>query len=189
MTRGGKGGKRGNETNLDAGRFVQLVRFHVHDVTRLAVDTPRMLSVRMLRLSKTKRRLVGEKRKRKRKTHAERREGADDVPTRVLHERAGDDLEGIRDGAEGARLDARDRARARVQADRDGHLDRAAAGHERRVEDDVARDGHGVCQVAVDLVQDVLGWTAEEDGARLGCRAFGQEGEVSVEMGGGALLA
>ena len=61
MTRGGKGGKRGNETNLDAGRFVQLVRFHVHDVTRLAVDTPRMLSVRMLRLSKTKRRLVGGK--------------------------------------------------------------------------------------------------------------------------------
>jgi hypothetical protein len=39
-----------------------------------------------------------------------------------------------------------------VQGDRDGHLDRAATGHERRVEDDVARDGHGVCQVAVDLV-------------------------------------
>ncbi len=123
----------------------------------------------------------------KERTHAERREGAHGVPTRVLHERARDDLERVRDGAEGARLDTRDRARASVQADRDGHLDRAAAGQERRVEDDVARDGHGVGQVAVDLVQDVLGRPAEEDGAGLGSRAFGQEGEVSAILCGWGL--
>jgi hypothetical protein len=92
------------------------------------------------------------RKKERKKTHAERREGADGVPARVLHERARYDFEGVRDGAEGAGLDARDGTRASVQLDRDGHLDRAAAGHERRVEDDVARDGHGVRQVAVDLV-------------------------------------
>ena len=121
-----------------------------------------------------------ERERERERTHAESREGANGVPTRILHERARDDLERIRDGAKGACLDASHRARASVQADRDGHLDRAAAGHERRVEDDVARDGHGVGQVAVNLVQDVLGWPTEEDGARFGSRAFGQEGEVSV---------
>jgi len=146
-----------------------------------------MLTIRMFRLLKKGGRgicVIKRNEKKKKDPHAERREGANGVPTRVLHERARDDLEGVRDGAEGARLDSRDRARASVQADRDGHLDRAATGHERRVEDDVARDGHGVGQVAVDLVQDVFGRPAEEDGARFGGRAFGQEGEVSAWNGG-----
>ena len=120
-----------------------------------------MLPVRMFCLQKKKKRKkkcsqAGRKVRGGEETHAKRREGADGVPARVLHERARDDLERVRDGAERARLDARHRAGARVQADRDGHLDRAAAGHERGVEDDVARDGHRVGQVAVDLVQDVL---------------------------------
>ena len=67
-----------------------------------------------------------------------------------------------------------------MQANRDGHLDRPTARHERGVEDDVARDGHGVRQVAIDLVQDVLGRPAEEDGACFWGRAFRQEGKVSV---------
>lgn len=150
-----------------------------------------MLTIRMFCLLKRGRKDIRLEPKRGKKgeekdTHAERGKGANGVPTRVLHERARDDLEGVRDGAEGARLDTRDRAGARVQADGDGHLDRAAAGHERRVKDDVARDGHGVGQVAVDLVQDVFGRPAEEDGARFGGRAFGQEGEVpawNVGMG------
>ena len=73
-------------------------------------------------------------------------------PPRVLHERAWYDFECISNSPEGSRLDTSHRARTRMQANRDGHLDRATARHERRVEDDVARDGHGVCQVAVDLV-------------------------------------
>jgi hypothetical protein len=39
-------------TNLDTGGFVQLVRFHVHNITRLTIDTPRMFSVRMFCLEK-----------------------------------------------------------------------------------------------------------------------------------------
>ena len=112
-------------------------------------------------------------------THAKRRESSDSVPARILHERARDDLERIRDGTERACFDARHRPSARVQANRDGHLDCAAARDERRVEHHVARDGHRVGQVAVDLVQDVFGGPAEEDGAGFWGCTFGQEGEVS----------
>jgi hypothetical protein len=41
-------------TNLDTGGFVQLVRLHVHDLTRLSIDTPRMFSIRMFCLEKKK---------------------------------------------------------------------------------------------------------------------------------------
>jgi hypothetical protein len=43
----------------------------------------------------------------------------------------------------------------RVQTNRDHHLDRTTAGHQRRVEDDVARDQRRTwrCQAAIDLVQ------------------------------------
>ena len=44
------------ETHLDTCGFVQLVRFHVYDFSRLAIDTPRMLPVRMFCLQKKKRR-------------------------------------------------------------------------------------------------------------------------------------
>jgi len=47
MRGGGAGG-----TNLDTGGFVQLVRFHVHNIARLAIYTPRMLSIRMFCLEK-----------------------------------------------------------------------------------------------------------------------------------------
>ena len=139
-----------------------------------------MLSIRMFCLDVAKLERKGGGADGRKETHAKRGQGADGVPTRILHERAWDDLERIRDGTERARLDARHPARARVQADGDGHLDCAAARHERGVEDDVARDGHGVGQVPVDLVQDVLGRPAEEDRACLWGRAFRQEGEVSV---------
>ena len=43
----GKSGDEWEGTNLDAGGFVQLVRFHVYDITRLTVDAPRMFPVRM----------------------------------------------------------------------------------------------------------------------------------------------
>jgi hypothetical protein len=112
------------------------------------------------------------------KTHPECSEGADGVPARILHECTWNNLERIGDCAERARLNARHRARTRVQTDRDRHFHRAAARHERRVEHDVARDGHHVCQVPVDLVQYVFGRPAQQYSARLWGRAFGQEGEV-----------
>ena len=43
-------------THLDARRLVQAVLLHVDDLARLAVDAPRVLAVRVLRLKKAKRR-------------------------------------------------------------------------------------------------------------------------------------
>jgi hypothetical protein len=154
--------------NLDARRLVQLVRLHVDDIARLTIDTPRMLSTRVFRLwvvrspiPRKKGKGSGKFKLLEGKTHSERSEGADGVPARILHERARDDLERIGDGAERACLDARHRARTRVQANRDCHFHRAAARYERRVEHDVARDRHRVRQVPVDLIQHVFGRPAQ----------------------------
>ena len=48
------------------------------------------------------------------------------------------------------------------------------------MEHDVARDGHGVLEVALDLVEDVFGGATEEDGAGFGDFALADEGEVFV---------
>ena len=47
-------------TNLDTGGFAQLVRFHVQDITRLAIDPPRMLSICMFCLEKLKLKDMGD---------------------------------------------------------------------------------------------------------------------------------
>ena len=175
--------------NLDARRLVQFVRLHVDDIARLAIDTPRMLTIRVFRLwvvwnhDPTKERENGTQSGKSRnwekgKTHSQRSEGTHGVPARILHERTRNDLERVGDGKERARLDARHRPRTRVQADRDGHFHRTAARNERRVKHDVARDRHRVRQVTVDLVQHVFGRPAQQYGARLWGLAFGQEGKV-----------
>lgn len=56
--------------------------------------------------------------------------------------------------------------RTHVQAIRDGPP-RPHCRSRAWVEDDVAYDGHDICQFAIDLVQEVLGQPAEEDGAAL----------------------
>ena len=97
----------------------------------------------------------------KEKPYAKRGEGADGIPTRILHERARNDLECVGDGAVRPPLDARHRTRTRVKADRDGHFHSATTRYERRVKHDIARDGHRVCQVPVDLIQHVFGRPAQ----------------------------
>lgn len=48
------------------------------------------------------------------------------------------------------------------------------------MEDDVPGNGHGVLQVTLNLVKDVLGGTPQKDGACLGCLAFSHESEIFV---------
>lgn len=48
------------------------------------------------------------------------------------------------------------------------------------MEQDVAGDAHGILQIALNLIEHVFGGTSEENGARLGGLAFGEEGEVLV---------
>lgn len=67
-----------------------------------------------------------------------------------------------------------------MEADTDRHLRRAAAGREDRIEDNVARDGHRVRKVTVDLVQYVFRRPAQQNRARFGSCALRQECEVLV---------
>ena len=57
--------------------------------------------------------------------------------------------------------------RALMQGYRDGHLDRSAARNEHRVEHDITfcATRHRIGKVEVDLVQNVFGRSAKEDGA------------------------
>ena len=107
-------------------------------------------------------------------------EDAHDGRAAVLDEGARDDLERLGDGAVGPLLDAVDRLGLLGQRDRDGHLGGAAAGQQARVEDDVAGHVHGVLQVALDLVEDVLGRAPQQQRARLGVLAPDDERVVLV---------
>ena len=59
------------------------------------------------------------------------------------------------------------------------HLDRTAAGHKPRVDHDVARHIHGVLEIALDLVEDVLAGAAQYDRARLGILTVDDEREIT----------
>ena len=59
-------------------------------------------------------------------------------------------------------------------------IDGAAAGHQERVDADVSGDVDGVLEVALNLVEDILGGPAEQNGAGLGVLALLDEGEVLV---------
>lgn len=108
------------------------------------------------------------------------RQHSDGTVARVLDQRAGNHLHGLGNGLVGPLGHALDTLGQLGQTYRDGHLGCTTAGGEVGVEDDVSRHRHGVCEVTVNLVQNVLAGPAEQDRARLGVLAFGQEGEVLV---------
>ena len=62
----------------------------------------------------------------------------------------------------------------------DLHFNGAAPRYQLGLEEDVPGDVDGVLEVALDLVQDVLGGAPEQDGAGLGVLALLDEGEVLV---------
>ena len=107
----------------------------------------------------------------------ELRHGPDDADAAVLRQGAGDDLHGLADGHVRTLLDALHLHAGPAKADRHGHLGGAATGEELGLVHDVPDDLHGVLEVALDLVEDVLGPAAEEDGAGLGILALIEEGE------------
>lgn len=108
-------------------------------------------------------------------TYPELCQSSDHVATAVLNQRTRDHLECVGDSLVGRALNALESLCLVCERDRDCHLCCAATRRQRRVEHDVPCDGHGVCEVAIDLVQDVLGRTTEEDGARFRVGAFCEE--------------
>lgn len=152
--------RRLHRLQLDRLGLPHLVLLHVDNRPLVAVDAPRVLALGVL--------------------GPQVRQHPHGAAARVLDQRPGDNLEGLGHGAVRPLRHALDALGLLLQPHRHGHLGRAAAGRQPRVEDDVARHAHGVVQVALDLVEHVLGGPAEEDGAGLGVIALGQEGEVLV---------
>ena len=145
---------------LDRLRLPHAVLLHVHNSTGITVDTPRTLALGLL--------------------GPQVRQHAHGAAARVLHQRPRDHLESVGDGLVRPLLHALDTLGLLAQAYRDGHLGGAATGRQAWVEHDVARHAHGVLQVALDLVEHVLGGPAEQHGAGLGVLAAREEGEVLV---------
>jgi hypothetical protein len=146
-------------THLDAGALIQAIRFHIHDLARLAVHAPRVFSIRMFR--------------------SQLRQHSDRIPPAVLHERSGNDLHRVCDGSERPTLDTRHTSCFCVQPDADSHFGRTTAGCKDRVEVNITRDGEGVRKVAVYFVEDILRGSAKKNRTCFWVSASSQEGEVS----------
>lgn len=98
----------------------------------------------------------------------------------VLDEGAGDDLHGFGDGAVRPLCYSLDELASLLQSDGNGHLCCAASGAELRVPDYVPCYAHGVVEVSLDLVQNILGRASQQNCAGLGILALGEEREVLV---------
>ena len=109
-------------------------------------------------------------------------QGANHVGAAVLREGPGDNLESLADSLERPLLDALNLERLLGDGAAHGHLDRAAAGQQPGIVHDVPGHAHRVLEVALNLVEDVPGSAAEDDGARLGLLAVDEEGEVLLSQ-------
>lgn len=153
------------DSGLDALKLNRLglpdaILLHVHQGTGVTVQTPCGLALNVLG------------------PHAG--EDTDRAGTGVLCQCSGDNLHGIGNSLVGPLLDTLNGLGQLAQSDRHGHFNGTTTGGKTGVEDDVPGDGHGVLEVPLDLVDDVLGGAAEKDSASLGVLALSEEGEVLV---------
>lgn len=164
-----------NEDYLDASRLVQPITFHVHDLPCIPVNAPRVLSICMLGLQT----VTLKSAKAEKKAHPKLRKHSHRIASRVLHQGSWDDFHGVCYGSERPPFDTFDLSGSCTQTHTDCHLCCAATGCECRIEYDIASDRHSISEIAVNLVQDVLGWPAKEDCAGFWVIAFSEEGEIS----------
>ena len=106
--------------------------------------------------------------------------GSNDVRAAVLGQSLGDDFQRGGDVPVGQLTDAVDLVRLLLEVVAHLHLDGTAAGHKERVDADVPGDVDGVLKVALHLVENVFGSSAEKNGASLGVLALLDEREVLV---------
>lgn len=107
-------------------------------------------------------------------------EDLDGTVSRVLNDGAGDDLHRLCDRLVRPLCNTLDKLCSPFQPNSDSHLSGTTSWAQLRVPDDVPGDAHGIVQVALNLVQNVLGRAAEQDGAGLGVLALCEVGEVLV---------
>src|SRR5581483_4930622 len=107
-------------------------------------------------------------------------EHVDRVEARVLGERAGDDLQRVREGFDGELAAAADAGRVLAQLEGELDLGSAAARDDLAVLDRDRDDADRVFERALDLVHDVLGAAAQEHAHGARVLALGDEGHLVV---------
>ena len=112
--------------------------------------------------------------------HTQLGDNADGLGTTVLRESAGNDLESLGSGLEGQLLGTGDVLGGLGKGARESHLSGTTTGENAGVKHDVAHDSHGVLEVTVNLLEHILGGTAEEDGAGLRVLAADDVSEVLI---------
>src|SRR4051794_12639167 len=145
---------------LDSLGLPNTVLLHIDQVARVAVQTPRGVALDVLGTQTGK--------------HTDR------AGASVLGQCTGNNLHGIGNSLVRPLLDTLNGAGELAELHRDGHFDGTTAGGQTGVEDNVAGNGHGVLQVALNLVQDILGRTAQQNCAGLRVLALAHECEVLV---------
>ena len=134
---------------------------HIDDDALLAVDAPRSISDGGV-------------------FGSQRRQRPDRVGAAILDERGGNHFQRLGYGLVRPLVDAF-HALGFIGDDlRQRHFRCASSRHQRRFHAHVPDDAHRVLQVSLDLVEDIFGSAAEQNGARFGVLAFGDEGEVFV---------
>lgn len=152
---------RGLDTlKLDGLGFPHAIVRHVDQAALLAVDSPRVAALGMF----------GPK----------FRQDPNRALARILYQRTGDDFHSFCHGLVRPLLHAVNALGLLCQSYRHRHLRRAAAGRKSWMEHDIPGDRHGILEIPFDLIQDVFGRSAKEDGAGLGLPTLGDEGEVLV---------
>lgn len=146
--------------HLNSLGFPDTVFLHVHQVTRFTVKTPVHLALDVLG------------------PHAG--QDTDGASTSVLGQCPRNNLHGVSHGLVRPLLNTFNRLGQLAQLNGNSHLQSTTARGQARVENDVPGNGHGVLQVTLNLVKDVLGGTPQKDGTGLGCLAFSHESEVFV---------
>jgi hypothetical protein len=156
---------------LNRERLPHAVRAHVDDLAGVAINTPEatanlavLVGLGMLR--------------------AQLGQDLNRAVSRVLNDGAGNDFHRLSDGLIGPLCNAFNQLRPPLQPDGNGHLGCTTSRAQLGVPDNVPGNTHRIVQVALNLVQDVLGGAAEEDCACLGVLALCEVGEVLVtELG------
>jgi hypothetical protein len=105
---------------------------------------------------------------------------AHNVGTAVLRQGSWDHLKGASEGLVGPLHRTLDLGGLLVKAAGELHLESTTTGGEVGVNNDITGNAEGILKVTLDFVQDVLGGTAEDDGARVGLLALSHEGEVII---------
>lgn len=145
---------------LDSFGLPNTVLLHINQVARLAVQTPGVVALNVL--------------------GTETGKHTDGAGASVLGQCTGNDLHSVSNSLVWPLLDTLDGAGKLAELHGDSHLSSTTTGGQTRVEDNVTSNGHGILQVALNLVKDILGGATQQDCAGLRGLALAHECEVLI---------